>query len=553
MKSFSRWIQLLATFTLLTAGNRFACAQVVDIEEGGYSVGTSDRAVLSIKADGSCLFISESTEPRAAAEQQVRMMERFQRAAESGDQDTVAGEGDLSSTNATTPFTDEELTKKLKDARNEGTDESALDADEKLDVVVKKDTVVITTTRSFTSIEEMLKHSDTIWNQGGVGFENARFETDTNGLLRLTLTPRSGMTRYLKTMISEWKLTGAKSEFKLVFPGKVISSDFPETHTNATWLTVDPKNDASLDAMTKLYAAPTVISSESGGLKLDHPLESKSLRQLGRQHGVAGDDLPATEAGPGFIAEAQSITTTTLHVFPGGEDYFKQHVGLAGSQTGAVVNAKLFAPKGRTLLSVSGVRVLSAVDDQGRSVGSEADDQEDVPTEVYFGGSSDPAAMQVQLHLQLPRPDAQAIDDLSAEAIAITAGAWQEMTLTNLQENATNQLDLSGVLPGAKMAITKFKFENGQMNLQIRLQGPRTVQRLDVRAKIPGNDNFNSYSSERRFNPKGQEATRTLTISGYGFDNGGFPSPNEIVLVVRYPKDLRREHLKFELKGLDLL
>ena len=127
------------------------------------------------------------------------------------------------------------------------------------------------------------------------------------------------------------------------------------------------------------------------------------------------------------------------------------------------------------------------------------------------------------------------------------------MTLTNLQENATNELDLSGVLPGAKMAITKFKFQDGQLNLQVRLQGPRTVQRLDVRAKIPGNDNFNSYSSERRVDIKHQEATRTLVITGYGFDSGAAPSHSDVVLIVRYPEDLHREHLKFELKGLDLL
>lgn len=161
--------------------------------------------------------------------------------------------------------------------------------------------------------------------------------------------------------------------------------------------------------------------------------------------------------------------------------------------------------------------------------------------------------MQVELHLQLPQPDAQAIDKLSAEAVAVTAGTWQEMTLTNLQENATNELDLAGVLPGAKMVITKLTTKNGQFNLQARLRGPRTVQRLDVRAKMPGNDNFNTYLSERRFNISGQEATRTLTINGYGLDSGTALSQGEVVLIVRYPKDLHRERLQFELKGLDLL
>jgi hypothetical protein len=334
--------------------------------------------------------------------------------------------------------------------------------------------VLITTTRSFASVEELLKDGYAIWNQSGVEFENVRFENDTNGLLRVTLTPRNGMERYLKTFRSEWKLSGAKMELKLVFPGKVVSSGFPEMHTNATWLTVDAKQDASLDAVAKLYAAPTVITAEPGGLKLDQPLELKNLRRFSRTRGEVGDDLPVTDAGPGFVAEAQSITTTTLRVFPGGEDYFKENGGFSGSQTGAVVNAKLFAPRGRTLLSAGDVHVLSAVDDKARSIAATEEDDEGVQSEVYSSGSQDSDSMQIRLHLQLPQPDAQAIDQLSAEAVAVTAGTWQEKTLTNLQENSTNELDLSGVLPGAKMVVTKLSFKNSQFNLQARLQGLRT-------------------------------------------------------------------------------
>ncbi len=551
MKPLIRWMPALALFAALMQWNGTTSAQIYS-EDGDFGNGTEQHAVLTIKADGSCLFLTETVESRTVAEQQERIMERIQKMSESADEGVgeTPAQTDLSSTNATKLYSDEELTRKIAETMNERAGESAEDSDQKLNVEIKKDTVLIITTRSFASIEEMLQNSDAIWSQSGVIFENVRFEIDTNDNLRITLTPRSGMGRYLKNIRSEWKLRGVKSELKLVFPGRVISSGFPAMQTNATWLAVNAEQDESLDAVAKLYAAPTVITAESGGLKLASPLESKSLRRSSRERDEAGNDLPITDAGPGFVAEAQSITTTTLHVFPGGEDYFNQNANSLRLQTGAVVNAKLFAPKGRTLLSVSDVRVFTARDDKGRSVAAEPEDSENVQSEFNSGNSSDVGSLNIQLPLQLPQPDAQAIDEISAEAVTVTAGTWKEMTLTNLQENTTNELDLADVLPGAKMVITKLSSKNGQFNLQARLQGSRTVQRLDVRAKIPGNDSFNSYSSERRFNIKGGEATRGLTIQGYGL--GDTSSQGSIVLIVRYPEDLRRERVKINLKGLDL-
>ena len=109
------------------------------------------------------------------------------------------------------------------------------------------------------------------------------------------------------------------------------------------------------------------------------------------------------------------------------------------------------------------------------------------------------------------------------------------------------------VLPGAKLVITKNASKNGQINLQARLKGPSTVRRLDVRAKIPGNDQFNSNASERNFSTKAGESTRNLNIEGYGFGDQDAASQGAAVLIIRYPEDLRRERVKFDLKGLDLL
>jgi len=549
MKTVFQKIFALAAMATLMQWSGVAFAQFHGAGE------TEQRSVLTISPDGSCRFTAETVESRSAAEQQLRMMERYKNMSEQADpgDDAAPPKPELSSTNEAKPFTDEELRTKLNDSMAERYNNFAEEAGQKFGVEVKKDTVVFTTSRTFPSIEEMLKDSYGIWREGSVAFENARFETDTNGLLRLTLTPQSGMERYLKTFRSEWKLSGVKSELKIIFPGKVVASGFPAMETNATWLAIDAKKDESLDAVAKIYTQPTVITAELGGLKLEQPLESKKLRRSARARNTGADDLPVTDAGPGFVAEAQSITTTMLHVFPGGETYFKEDGGYSRQQPGAVVNAKLFAPKGRTLKSVSEVRVLTAVDNQGRSVVKESESEENGASYSYSGGREDAAAMQVQLQLKLPEPDAQAIDQITAEAVAVTAGTWKEMTLTNLQQSATNELDLSAVLPGAKLVITKVTFKNSRLSLQARIKGPRTVQRLDCQAKIPGVDNFNSYGQERNFTTKGTESTRNLTIQGYGFSADGGEPQAAPILVVRYPEDLRQERVKFKLSGLDLL
>jgi hypothetical protein len=344
-----------------------------------------------------------------------------------------------------------------------------------------------------------------------------------------------------------------KSEFKMVFPGKVVASGLPESKTNATWLVIDPKNDASLDTAMKLYDVPTIITAESGGLKIGQPLELKELQRSVRRGSDAEDELPIANAGQGFMAEAQSITLTTLKIFPGGETYFKESSRMGRQEPGAIVSAKLFVPKSRTLLSVSDVRVVKAVDDKGRAIATGAEDDEASMVQSYSDDSHDVSSAELDLRLQLPQADAQAIDEIAAEAIVVTAGAWKEVTLTNLQENATNEFDLAAVLPGTKLVITKYTWKNRQLNIQAQLKGPHTIKRLVLQAKVPDNERMNTSSTERKFNEKGNEATRTLSLQGYTYDAGSGAAPGALVLVVRFPEDLKRERVSFKLKGLDLL
>jgi len=541
----------VATVALVTVGSLTASAQVYGSFGGG---GTDYHTVITIHADGSSQAVTTYIMTRKMIEQEMRMTEQYKKMSENNDDDSdnATNKPAVTATNEVKELTDDELTKKYTDLLNERQDD---DADQKYNVQVNQDKVTAVKSSSFQSLEELLRQGYALWGENGVQFENIKLETDTNGLLRMTFFPQENMGRYLKTFRSSWKLSGTKSELKLIFPGKVVSSDLTGMDTNSTWLITDGKDDSSLDKVVKLYAGPTIITAESGGLKLEQPLESKNLWRSARQTSGPNKDIPITDAGPGYVAEAQSITTTTLHVFPEGGEYFKH----SPESTGAVVNVKFYAPKDRTLKSVSDIRVVSAVDNKGRAIApaTASDDEESTEIEESnegnLNGSTKSTAIQIQLRLQLPQPDAQSIDKISAEAVALTIGSWKEMNLTNLQANATNEIDLAEVLPGTKMVIEKLSAKDRQYSLEAKLTGPAAIQNLEVNLSLPGNDQFNSNSFDRSTRVTGKQATRTIQITGFTFTEGNDSSTNSLLLKVRFPQDLQRSRVKFDLKGLDLL
>lgn len=504
-----------------------------------------------IRADGSCGYTGVNVQSRAAAEQQVRMMERYENASDNSDENSPQPTPAAGSKPEVKPLTDEELVKKLESLRENGEYE-AENPDVQFKVTITNGNVRTESTQSFASIHDMLAEGSALWEGTGI-FESARFELDSNAQLRVTLTTPKETRQLAKTIRTAMKMSGYKVEFRLVLPGKVITSSFPETDGNATGFRVDGKKDESIDAMMKLYDAPVVITADAGGLKIPEPLDSKELQRTSQAQGGMGSDLPITDAGSGFVAEAQTITTTMIHVFPDGENYFETQGENLGQQAGAVITAKFFAPKGRTLQSVSGARVLKAIDDQGRDV-APAENENDEETSLNYStdsGETRADSAPVQLSLQLPAPDAKAINEVDGEVIAITAGTWSEMSLTNLQENATNEIDLSAVLPGAKLVVKKMTSRIIQTTVMLEVKGPRAVQRLDFKAKIPGVDQMNSSVLERHFGTKAGVSTRALSIQTYRYGDQQATGP--MFIVVRCPQDLRRERVKFKLTALDLL
>jgi hypothetical protein len=556
MKNLIHCALALAAAWTLAQVNSTAFAQIFD--EGG---GGRRDVVLTIHADGSCEVQILTVIGRPILEEQLRMTEMQQKMEEAGEAGDMTQMANLQTQAKTNTFTDEQLKEKYIALTERQSSMMEEEDTAKPNVVVDKDHVTVVQNMSFASIKEMLQNraAPVLVGSSLIYFQNMRFEQDTNGHLLLTLSPGSWMKRQMETMRTQWKMGGISGELKFVLPGKVLSSSLPETQTNATWIVVDSKKDESLDALVKLYDGPVVITAEPAGLTLKEPLELSKLRPRNGRTGEMGGDLPITEGATGFVAQAEGISTTTLHVFPGGESYFKEGSMSFGGQVGTMVHAKLFAPKGRSLQSVTDVKMLAATDDKGRPVAAGKNEEgEEMNSYAYVQSGMDEgqetAGAEMQLRLELPRPDAQAIDEVSAEAVAVTAGSWKEMTLTNITETSTNEFDIGAALPGAKLVLSKITMKNNTLSMQGQIKGPATVKDLKIQVKIPGQEQRNYFNfSGGNVSAKGGETTRGFRINGSVFNANGEKSPGSYQLLIRYPEDLKRERVNFKLKGLDLL
>jgi hypothetical protein len=513
---------------------------------------TEHKGTLTIRSDGTSEFRSEGVMPRKAVEQQLRRWERYK----DSEEDAEAGEETetvTSNSGTNKAYTDQQLQEKFRQQLLEQDDGADPD---RIKVEAAGDAVRVETVRPFSTLEDLLGNAREIWWRAGVMTENVRLE-NTNGLLHVTFLPVTISGPHAKRIRMQWKQSGLTNLFVLNLPGKIINSGFPETATNSTWFLVNPKQEDTLDMAMKLQEKPLLVTAELGGLKIEKPLESKTLQRSARRSLEAESDLPITDAGPGFQAEALGLTITTVYFFPGGEKHFKGSPMSGSQRTGVVVNAKVFVPKGRSLLFTENPRVVQARDNQGRTISiSDSDPENESFSRTFSSSSEDPenaSATHISLPLALPQPDAESIDELVGEVTVVTAGSWKKMNLTNVQQNATNEIDLSEVLPGATLILKSVSLKSSQLRIQAIVKGPPAVARLAFKAEIPGRQGFNSHSYDQNSRIADDKTIRTVSIQGYSYHSEEETSSEAVDLIVRIPEERRREKVRFTLQELDLL
>ena len=521
---------------------------------GGSAEG-DNSVTLTIKADGSAVVTTDATQPRAMLEYQLRSWARYREAAEDMDEvDEVTAPAKVDAK----PFTDDELKVKLRAWHEQRGEYSDAEDNSRLETIeVSTNSVRLVTTRTFGTLSEMFGSGLWGWAPTFLVLEDARFATKTNGQFEVSFSPAKMDARYLKNLTQQLKSRKLKQAWKLVLPGRIVSSSFPDKKENTTWVELDTSKPASIDTLMGLIGTNLTVIAEPGGLKLENALDSKSAMQRSRRGAPGEAGLPITDAGPGFLAEPVNLTVSTLYYFS--EDAKRsgdlQMYRYGMQSTGTVVTAKLFPPKGRQIQAISGVRVIKAADDKGRSIVArtvEADDEFQSRTTFNFDGDEDSAqgSAQFALSMGLPMPDAQTIDSIEGEVIVDSIGGWREMVLPNVQADDKKEVDLGELLPGAKLVVTKINARQNQTTVSARLIGPKEIGQLDVKVKMAGRGSSNL--SGRNPVVRGGITTRTISIRAYEYESGGTPKAAP-TLVVRLPQNAKRERVQFRLTALDLL
>jgi len=164
-------------------------------------------------------------------------------------------------------------------------------------------------------------------------------------------------------------------------------------------------------------------------LKFPQPLDSKTIRRTNPEDGKGVSDLPLTDAGPGFRGGTGiNHPPARLNVFPEGKGLFQRRqwpIHGPKQKRAPQISAKNFLrPRDGFSNRSAASRWSKAVDDKGRTIAPVESDEGRRSRGGFFRwippARAKSESLSIQLALGLPATDAQAINEVDAEAVAVT-------------------------------------------------------------------------------------------------------------------------------------
>lgn len=502
---------------------------------------------LEINEDGSAATEHRLILDRAAAEQMAQMQQ--------------AGFG---ATDDEEPLTDEELIDQLQsmvmDASPLGAvDEGAVEIIEP-DITIEGDLVTMVVRIEYADLEALVTYGATAIGESGSSA--MMLDTDDQGRLRLTMDMVSDEeTRAMmaEQMRQQGRFLQYQGSFSYTMPGEIVSSTWPEVDGRTTRFEFDTADRESLDHMIEVMMETLEIVSEPGGLDLAPlPLDS---RELAPDWGPGGmfsefEEVPVEDAEDYFGAEVLSVTTVSTRYFEEGLDHLtpqqRQQLTQFEMQNGTTIQARLHAPQDRFLLSVEQPSVTEAFDEQDRPI--ETSPEGESFGGVVQGGMHDDELQRsadFQLQLGLPHPDAEAIEELRGELVAVTFTGYREKHYEDVEAN--DSFDLDDLAPGATLTVTELTLPQdgaGEGGYELEITGPESIKSIEFEVEVPGANFARSYTRQESSRQTGDEHRRSVHLRFNTHQN----RPGEISprLILRLPENLRRERVEFELFAIDL-
>jgi hypothetical protein len=344
---------------------------------------------------------------------------------------------------------------------------------------------------------------------------------------------------------------GMKLTYRMVLPGKVLTSTLPKTKDKATWVTVDITGpNKGPKQLVAAFAKPIVITSELGGLKLDGRLDSDELARHGRPHGGGWDEIPVTPAVPGFVVTPISVTTVGYGLLRGRAGLEEKHLAALRDSSRATLHCELTLPKGCHLISQDSHRVVEAVDGKGRAIPLPGRSQQ-THYPISHGDRADDR-IALELRTGLPARDARTLARLRGEVIVVTNSKWKTLTIPDAKADPEKKIDMSAVLPGAVGMIRKM--DGGSVDLQIQgKEGAWLVDHLRYALKFADGREFEAKRQGHSMSSGPEHFDATLNLASEELRRGEGMPAGVPTLIVRAPDDVRRQRVTFTLQNVPLI
>jgi len=410
--------------------------------------------------------------------------------------------------------------------------------------------VRIQTRTQYSGLAELFENPEFAYN---LGYDGIRLEARDGGTASFTMYRDSNEPSKLKQTLEKLSARKFTASVKFILPGKIVDANLDHIKDHTTWSAfTSPENKLNARQIAALDAA-IVITFETGGLSVTGVLDSKESGALAAEAMKIGGNIALTAQSDGYLAEPLSVTTTRVVSFKGYKAFAdKNRTSLTGRADGIAVEARLYAPEGRQIMALHSLKVIRAVDDNNRSL--------EIPDKDLSRAAMNPDAMeqlevgdQVDIVLPLPMPEfaIQAIERIEIEAETVTCGGWQSHRIDGSSIEKGKAYDIGAFLKDGELRIKKFRTKSalsGQIELEVT--GAGNAYELDFGMELDGlplrAHLYEDESSERKSN------LRRVQLSYYDYRFSKNKPEGRPDLIVKYPSDMKREIVRFELSEIDL-
>lgn len=356
-----------------------------------------------------------------------------------------------------------------------------------------------------------------------------------------------------------------KFSLTVQMPGKIISSNLETNAENTSSLSISSWDKDSIALFHQLLNKGIRVVSETGGLTLpDTPLNSDELlhRAWDEQQTELEQFLPPiTDAQPGYLPVAlNSQTIRTKHFREAINIFSDKIVSHLPQKETTEIRGRLFLPKNRILHSTGELLLISAKDDHGRDiqVPEQATGENSPATFVgdYNNSTTDVGYCNFTIQLVAPPKDCRAIEDIRLEGVVTTFSGWEKQEISNLAVKQGQPIDLSSLLPGTRLIIQEMKVQSvreGNLigTVELELSGPPEIARLSYLIGQEKGTHLYTEEIERKSNTVDGVMTQKTTLQ-YQRESSSENDRDNILLIVRFPRDMKREKVVLELHDLDL-